>query len=117
MTRGSRLRSFLHPTRMIGRPAQKCMTSAIHCNKEPCLVGSTTVGGTITTNLFLDVVERIGGVNGETDQNNMGVRVGKRSETIVVFLACGIPQGQLNMSAVDLDICDVVLEHSGYIDL
>ena len=30
MTRGSRLRSFLHPTRMMGRPAQKCMTSEIH---------------------------------------------------------------------------------------
>lgn len=30
ITRGSRRRSFLHPTRMIGRPAQKCMTSEIH---------------------------------------------------------------------------------------
>jgi hypothetical protein len=31
MTVGSRLRSFWQPTRMMGRPAQKCLISGIHC--------------------------------------------------------------------------------------
>jgi len=30
MVLGSLLKSFLHPTSIIGRPAQKCITSAIH---------------------------------------------------------------------------------------
>jgi len=34
ITRGSRLRSFLHPTRIIGSPAQKCITSEIHCEQH-----------------------------------------------------------------------------------
>jgi hypothetical protein len=41
--------------------------------------------------LLLDVVERVGGVNGEADQNDVGVGVGKRSETVVIFLTSRIP--------------------------
>jgi hypothetical protein len=47
----------------------------------------------------------------------MRVGVGERAESIVVFLAGGIPQGQLDVLAVDLDIGDVVLEDGGDVDL
>ena len=43
------------------------------------------------TNLLLNVVERIGRINGEADQDNVGVRVGQRSETVVILLTGGIP--------------------------
>ena len=47
----------------------------------------------------------------------MRVRVGQRSQTVVVFLARGIPEGQLNVFAVNLDVGDIVLENSGDVDL
>jgi hypothetical protein len=47
------------------------------------------------------------------------VRVGvrKRAETVVIFLASGIPEGELDVLAVHLDIGDVVLEDGGDVDL
>lgn len=47
----------------------------------------------------------------------MGVGVGQRSETIVIFLASRIPKGQLNVLAINLDVGDVVLEDGGDVDL
>lgn len=47
----------------------------------------------------------------------MGVRVGQRTEPIVVFLTSRIPKSELNMLAINLDIGDVVLEDSGDVDL
>jgi hypothetical protein len=47
----------------------------------------------------------------------VGVGVGKRSKTVVVFLASRIPQGQLYMLAINLDIGDVVLKDGRDIDL
>ena len=47
----------------------------------------------------------------------MGVGVGERAETVVVFLTGGIPEGELDVLAINLDIGDVVLEDSGDIDL
>jgi hypothetical protein len=45
------------------------------------------------------------------------VGVGERAETVVIFLASGIPEGELDVLAVNLDVGDVVLEDSGDIDL
>ena len=47
----------------------------------------------------------------------MRVGIGERAEAVVVFLAGGIPQGQLDVLAVDLDIGDVVLEDGRDVDL
>lgn len=69
------------------------------------------------TNLLLDVVERIGGVDGEADQNNVGIGIGKRSKTVVIFLTSSIPKGELDVLAIDLNIGDIVLENGGDIDL
>jgi hypothetical protein len=41
--------------------------------------------------LLLDVVEGVGRVNSEADQDNMGVGVRKRSKTVIILLASSIP--------------------------
>lgn len=73
--------------------------------------------GSRTAYLLLDVVERVGGVDGEADQDDMRVGIGQRAQTIVVLLASRIPKGQLDVLAIDLDVGDVVLEHGGDVDL
>jgi hypothetical protein len=67
--------------------------------------------------LLLDVVERVGGVDGEADEDDVGVGVRERSETVVIFLACGIPESQLYVFTIDLDVGDIVLEDGGDVDL
>lgn len=67
--------------------------------------------------LLLDVVERVGGVNGEANQNNMRVGVREGAKTIVILLASSIPKGQLNVLAVNLDVGDIVFEDGGDVDL
>lgn len=47
----------------------------------------------------------------------MGVGVAKWPETIVVFLTGRIPQGELDMLSIYLDICDVVLKDGWYVNL
>jgi len=42
--------------------------------------------------LLLNIVERIGRVDGETDEDDMRVWVGEGSESIVILLASRIPQ-------------------------
>ena len=69
------------------------------------------------TNLLLNVVQRVRRVDGEANKDDMGVRVRKRAQTVVVFLASSIPEGQLDVLAIDLDVGDVVLEHGGNIHL
>jgi len=41
--------------------------------------------------LLLYVVQRVGGVDGEADQDDMGVGVTERAEAIIVFLSSRIP--------------------------
>jgi len=67
--------------------------------------------------LLLYVIQRIGGVYSETDKDDMGIRVGEGSETIVVLLSSRIPKRQLNMFSVNLDIGNVILEYSWDVNL
>lgn len=67
--------------------------------------------------LFLDVVKRVGGVDGEANQDDVGVGVGEGAEAVVIFLASGIPKGQLDVLAVNLDVGDIVFENGGDVDL
>lgn len=69
------------------------------------------------TYFLLNVVEGIGRVNCEANQNDMGIRVGERAKTIVVFLTRCIPKSELDVLAIDFDIGNVVLENGGDIDL
>ena len=81
------------------------------------LVGSTCRFGQCATDLLLYIVERVGRVDGKANKDNVGVGVGERAETVVILLTSGIPEGELDVLAIDLDIGDVVLEDSGDVDL
>lgn len=67
--------------------------------------------------LLENVVQRVRGVNGEADQDDVRVGVREGSETVIIFLASRIPQGQLDVLVVDLDVGDIVFEDGGDIDL
>lgn len=56
------------------------------------------------TNLLLNVVQRIRRVDREADQDDVRVRVRQGPQSVVVLLAGGIPEGELDLLAVDLDI-------------
>jgi hypothetical protein len=83
----------LQPTRMMGRPLQKCTTSEIHWwarVSDYLIWGSLGHEGSYPY-LLLDVVKGIRGVDSEADQDDVGIGVGERSETVVIFLASRIP--------------------------
>jgi hypothetical protein len=45
------------------------------------------------------------------------VGVGEGAETVVILLTGGIPEGELDVLAVNLDVGNVVLEDGGDVDL
>jgi hypothetical protein len=45
------------------------------------------------------------------------IRITQRAETIIVLLASGIPQSQLNVLAINFDIGNIVLKHRRDVDL
>ena len=73
--------------------------------------------GLFKAHLLLDVVKRIGRVDSETDQDNVGIGVGKRAETVIIFLTSRIPKSEFNVLVINLDIGDVVFEDGGDVDL
>lgn len=89
----------------MGRPWQKWRTSEIHCRITSVSAAlfsphdpfhwllcdrSRLIGGD-NAYLLLDVIKGIGRVDGKADENDVGIRVGERTEAIVIFLAGGIP--------------------------
>ena len=103
---------------MIGRPWQKWRTSEIHYDTVSivarCLLRRQYRG---IIYLLLNVVKGIWGVDGEADQDDVRIWVRERAETIVILLTSGIPQGQLDVLSINLDIGDIVLEDGWDIDL
>jgi len=67
--------------------------------------------------LLLNVLERVGRVDGEADENHMRVRVRERAETVIILLAGGIPKSELDVLAVDLNIGNVVLKDGRNVNL
>lgn len=59
----------------------------------------------------MDVVKGVGRVDSEADEDDVRIWVRQRSQTIVIFLASGIPKSQFDVFPVDLDIGNVVLEN------
>jgi hypothetical protein len=47
----------------------------------------------------------------------MRIRIGKRAETVIIFLSSSIPQSQFYMLSIDFDIGDVIFENGGNINL
>lgn len=62
--------------------------------------------------LFRDVFQAVGAVNGETHEDDVGVRVGQRPKAVIVFLAGCVPKCQLHLLAIHLYVSDIVLEDS-----
>lgn len=71
------------------------------------------------TYLVHDILKGVGAVDSEADENEVGLRVRKRTKTIVFFLARGVPEGELNSFAAWLmgGVCHVVLEDGRYVFL
>jgi len=67
--------------------------------------------------LLLDVLEGVGRVDREANQDDVRVRVREGTETIVILLAGSIPKGQLDVLAINLDVGDVVLEDGRDVNL
>ena len=61
----------------------------------------------------MHVVEGVWGVDGKAYKDDVRIRVTQGAETIIIFLASGIPQSQLDVLAVDFDIGNIVLENGG----
>lgn len=69
------------------------------------------------TDLLLNVIQGVGGVDRETDKDHVGIGVRERAKTVVVLLTSRIPKSQLNMLSINLDVGDIVLENGWDIDL
>lgn len=67
--------------------------------------------------LLLDVIERIGRINSEANQDDMRIGVRQRAKTIVILLASCIPQGKFHVLSIDLYIGNIVFENGGDIHL
>merc|ERR1711860_110409 len=65
--------------------------------------------------LLQNIVQRVRGVDGETDQNHVGVWVGQGSQSVVIFLTGSIPKGQFDFSSVDLDVSNIVFENGRHV--
>jgi hypothetical protein len=98
---------------MMGRPWQKCRTSEIHC----ATVSNSSLPGARGPYLLLDVVERVGRIDSEANQDYVRVRVGERAEAVVIFLTSSIPEGELDVLAINLNVGDIVLEDGWDVDL
>lgn len=63
--------------------------------------------------LIHDIVQRVGAVDGEANKDEIGFGVRQRTEAVVLFLAGGIPQGELYGLAGGRvrRVGDVVLEY------
>lgn len=60
--------------------------------------------------LGFDVIKRRRADDGEADKEDIGLRIGQRSETVVILLAGGIPQTQANRSTIHHHTRGVVIE-------
>lgn len=91
----------------------------VHDLRDPLyvLLVSWRQCGVCAAYFLLDVVQRIRRVDCETNEDDMRIWVTERAETIVIFLACCIPQRQLNVLAVYLNIRNVVFEHGRDVNL
>lgn len=68
------------------------------------------VSAVASSYLGLDVVKRRGADDGEADEENIGLGVGQRSQSVVIFLTSGIPETQANGLAIHHYTRRVVIE-------
>jgi len=61
----------------------------------------------------LDVVERSGADDGEANQEDIRLRVREGTQSVIILLAGGIPQTQVDGLAIHHHVRGVVIKHSG----
>jgi len=66
--------------------------------------------------LLRNILQAVRRIDGEAHQNHVRVRIRQRSETIVVFLTSRVPQGELDLAAVNFDVSDVIFKDGGDVD-
>lgn len=66
---------------------------------------------------ILYIGERRSLINGKANQDDVGLGIRERSQSVVVFLASSIPQRQLDRLVIELNTCNVILKYSGNITL
>jgi hypothetical protein len=69
----------------------------------------------VSSYLGLDVVKRGGADDGEADEENVGLGVGQRSQSVVIFLTSGIPETQANGLAIHHHARRVVIEAASHV--
>lgn len=60
---------------------------------------------------FPGIDERWWLYDGENDEKNIAIGVCKWSESIILFLACRVPESEVDHSIIDLYCCGIVVEH------
>ena len=120
-------RSFLHATRMIGRPWQKWSTSEIHCAGQlGAWIGRPTFSWTLSSESGESIAKQMRMTcESGYDSGRRRLRVSGGDScggagckhALVVLLSGGIPKRQLDLFPVHLDIGDIVLEDGRDVDL
>jgi hypothetical protein len=82
------------------------------CGSVPCYRANHP-RNTIGTHLCPDVLKTGRTDEAKGDEEYVGLGIRERPETVVIFLASGIPQAEVDRLAVDHDICGVVVEDCG----
>jgi len=106
-------RSHFRATRTMRTPGQFSSISLFH------LVSTFSRDwgeSTWTDELACCVAQRERETYREAQHDGMGVVVGERAESVELFLACSIPQTQLDVLSIDVYIMDIIFKHCRFID-
>jgi len=64
--------------------------------------------------LLFHIYEAVRYVDRIAYEDDMGTRVGKRAETVILLLTGGVPKSQFDPPAIYLDFRNIGFEHSWY---
>ncbi len=67
--------------------------------------------------LTLHVLQGVAGVDGEAEHDDVRVGVGEGAQAVKLLLPGRIPQAELDVLPVDVDVVHVVLKDSRFVDL
>lgn len=80
---------------MIGVLGQKCRTSGYHWKTSQCVMAlSLRAKRHGMSYLVHDVLERVGAVNCEANEEKIGFGVRQGTKSVVFLLSCCVPQGE-----------------------
>lgn len=65
--------------------------------------------------LALDVLKRGRRYHGEADEENVGLRVRQRTQTVVVLLSRSVPEREIDGTSIDHDVGGIVVEDGGHV--